>query len=298
MEYKCINVSKSYHKFAQKEDIKALENVSLTFSTGEIIGLVGLPGSGKTTLIDVLSGNLEVNEGTFNYSPEGIVRVHKATSIKLNKNLSVYDNMVVFGKKDHMSEVDVESRMVQLRDIFSLNRCINLKVSELELEEKVKVELAITLLTSPRMLFIDDIFSSLNHASKNEVLKCLKRLNKEERTIIILVSSSLSDVDKIINRLVIIDRNEIVYDDSYLNFKETYCQNKVFEVFLKKNVSIEVVDGIEVLEKGEYHYKLSFANENGMFSKAISLFDVDNIIDLTMGNVPLYDIVKNIRKGE
>ena len=88
MDYKCMNVSKSYHKFAQKEDIKALENINLTFSTGEIIGLVGLPGSGKTTLIDVMAGNLEANEGTLNYSPEGLVRVHKATSVKLNKNLS------------------------------------------------------------------------------------------------------------------------------------------------------------------------------------------------------------------
>ena len=298
MDYKCMNVSKSYHKFAQKEDIKALENINLTFSTGEIIGLVGLPGSGKTTLIDVMAGNLEANEGTLNYSPEGLVRVHKATSVKLNKNLSVYDNMVLFGKKERMSELDVENRMVQLRDIFALNKCINLKAGELDSENKVKVELAITLLSTPRMLFIDDAFSFLNHASKNEVLKCLKRLNKEERTIIVLVSSSLNDVDKIINRLVIIDRNEIIYDNGYLGFKEQYCKNKVFEVFLKKNVSIEVSEGIEVLEKSEYHYKLSFVNENGMLSKVISLFDVDNIIDLTIGNVSLYDIVENIRKGE
>ena len=45
MEYKCANISKSYHKFAQKEEIKALENINLTFSNGEIVGLVGLAGN-------------------------------------------------------------------------------------------------------------------------------------------------------------------------------------------------------------------------------------------------------------
>ena len=99
MEYKCINGGKSYHKFAQKEDIKALENINLSFSTGEILGIIGLPGSGKTTLIDVLSGNLELSEGELNYSPESVVSVYKPNGIKLNKNLSIYDNMVAFGKR-------------------------------------------------------------------------------------------------------------------------------------------------------------------------------------------------------
>lgn len=298
MDYKCINVSKSYHKFAQKEDVKALENINLTLSSGEIVGIIGLSGSGKTTLVDVLSGNLEATVGELNYSPESVVRVHKTSSVRLNKNLSVYDNMVAFGKKEHMSELDVENRMVQLRDVFSLSKFINTKVSELTDEIKVKCEMAISLLTSPRIVFFDDSLSGINHSGKNEILKCLKRLNKEERTIVVLVSSSLKDIDKIINRLVVVDRGNIIYDGAYNDFKEIYCKDKIFEVFLNKNVSIEQVEGINVLEKGEYYYKLSFANKNGMLSKVINLFDVDNIVDLTIGNIDLNDIVEKIRKGE
>ena len=298
MEYKCINGGKSYHKFAQKEDIKALENINLSFSTGEILGIIGLPGSGKTTLIDVLSGNLELSEGELNYSPESVVSVYKPNGIKLNKNLSIYDNMVAFGKKGHMNEVDVESRMVQLRDIFSLSKFINTKVGELNEENRVKCEMVMSLLNSPRIIFVDDALSTLAHSSKNEILKCLKRLNKEERTIIVLVSPDLKDVDKIINRIVVLDKANIIYDNLYSLFKEKYCANKIFEVFLNKNISIETFEGVEILEKGEYYYKLSFANKNGMLSSVINLFDVDNIVDLTISNVNLKDIVDNIRKGE
>ena len=298
MEYKCINISKSYHKFAQKEEIKALENINLTFSNGEIVGLVGLAGSGKSTLVDILSGNLKSDVGELNYNPEGVVRVYKPNSIKLNKNLSVYDNMVQFGKKDKMSELDVENRMVQLRDIFSLGNYINTKVSDLSEENKIKCEMAITLLGSPKMLFIDEALSSLAHTQKNEVLKCLKRLNKEERTIIILVASSINDVDKIINRIVLIDQSRIIYDDSYITFKDKYCTNKIFEVFLNKNVSVDLKEGITIVDKSEYHYKLSFVNKNGMLGKVINLFDVDNIVDLTIGNVALFDVIEEIRKGE
>ena len=178
--------------------------------------------------------------------------------------------------------------------IFSLSKFINTKVSELADEIKVKCEMAISLLTSPRIVFFDDSLSGINHSGKNEILKCLKRLNKEERTIVVLVSSSLKDIDKIINRLVVVDRGNIIYDGAYNDFKEIYCKDKIFEVFLNKNVSIEQVEGINVLEKGEYYYKLSFANKNGMLSKVINLFDVDNIVDLTIGNIDLNDIVEKI----
>ena len=124
MEYKCANISKSYHKFARKEEVVALENVDLTFTSGEIIGIVGLVNSGKTTLVDILSGKIKPNKGELDYNPSKVVRVYKEDSIKLNKNLSIYDNMVLFGKKEHMSELDVENRMSQLRDVFSLNKFI------------------------------------------------------------------------------------------------------------------------------------------------------------------------------
>jgi len=148
------------------------------------------------------------------------------------------------------------------------------------------------------MIFIDDAFKFLNYSSRNEILKCLKRLNKEERTIVVLVGSDIGDVEKIINRIILIDKNNIIYDNSYLEFKNKYCQNKIFEVFLNKNVSVDSLKGIEIIENSDYHYKLLFENKEGMFAKVINLFDVNNILDLKVGNVDLSDIVEKIRKGE
>ena len=298
MEYKCTNVSKKYHRFAHKYDTIALENINLTFKSGDIIGIVGLESSGKTTLVDILSGNLKPNEGELDYNPKKVVRVYKQDYIKLNKNATVYDNMVCFGKKEGMSELDVESRMTQLREIFSLGNCINTKVSELSEEYKIKCEVAITVMSSPRMIFIDDAFKFLNHACRNEILKCLKRLNKEERTIVVIVGSDIGDVEKIINRIILIDKNNIIYDNSYLEFKNKYCNNKIFEVFLNKNVSVDSFKGIEIIESNDYHYKLLFENKSGMFANVINLFDVNNILDLKVGNIDLSDIVDKIRKGE
>jgi len=297
MEYKCEDVSKIYSKFLKKEQLIGIMDVNISFSTGEIIGIVGTPKSGKSSFIDILSGKSKPSVGKINYDAKEISRVYSELGIKLNKNLSVYDNMVVFGKKEGMNELDVESRMAQLRDIFTLNKYINTKVGELDELNRVKCELSMLMLNSPRILFIDDAFVYLNNINRTEILKCLKRLNKQERTTIIIASNQIGDVEKIINRIIITYKNKIIYDNSVENFKNKYCKKKLFEVFLNKNVSIERIDGVEILDSSEYYYKLLFANKENMFAKVISLFDVNNIIDLKVGDQSISDVIESIKRG-
>jgi ABC-2 type transport system ATP-binding protein len=297
MDYKCNGVEKVYSKFKKRNSV-GINKTYLEFQTGEIIGIVGTSRSGKSTLIDILSGKLKPSEGRLNYDAKDISRVYKEAGVKLNKNLTVYDNMVCFGKKEKMSELEVENRMAQLRDIFSLNKYINTKASELDVCNRVKSELAMLLLASPRILLIDDAFTFLDNITKNEILKCLKRLNKQERTIIIMAATHVSDVDKIINRIVIISQGDVIYNNSLEEFKSKYCNKKMFEVYLNKNVSINRIEGIEILENSDYYYKLAFNNVSGMFANVINLFDVNNIVDLKINDESLSDLVKKVREND
>lgn len=296
MEYTCSDLGKIYHRMGSKKYYVGIASVDLSMKTGEIIGVVGTSKSGKSTLIELLSGRIKPNQGELDYNAKEVGRVYNELGIKLNKNLSVYDNMVLFGKKEKMSELDVENRMSQLRDIFSLNKYINTKASELDPLNKVKSELAMLLLNSPKILFIDDAFAYLSNVNRNEILKCLKRLNKQERTIIVIAANRVSDVDKIINRIIITSKSRIIYDDSIEKFKGKYNTKKLFEVYLNKNVSINRIDGIEVLENSEYYYKLLFDNIEGMFAKVIDLFDVNNIVDVRVGQRDLSDIIEEMGK--
>lgn len=298
MEYKCSDVSKVYRHFVSKKQHVGIDDVNLTFQTGEIIGIVGLSSSGKSSLIDILSGKSRINKGKINYDGKEISKVYNENGIKLNKNLTVYDNMVHFGKKCGMSELDVENRMVQIRDIFSLNKYINTRAGELDTCNRVKCELAMLLLDCPKILFVDDAFVFLNNVTRNEILKCLKRLNKQERTIVILAATTIGDVEKIINRIIITSKSKIVYDDAIEKFKSKYCNKKVFEVFLNKNVSITKIDGVDVLESSDYYFKLLFDNKEGMFAKVINLFDVNNIVDLKISDEPLSDLIEKVKKDE
>lgn len=298
MNYRCDNIEKLYYKWGYKKYAIGMSQATLEFKNGDIIGVVGTSRSGKSTLIDMLSGSLKPTTGELNYDAKKISRVYKESGVRLNKSLTVYDNMVYFGKKQKMSELEVENRMAQLRDIFSLNKYINTKASELSICNKVKSELAMLLLKTPRILFIDDAFTFLNNADKNEVLKCLKRLNKQERTIIIIAATHVSDVDKIINRIILVSKSEVIYDDSFELFKSKYCTKKIFEVYLNKNVSIARLDGVDILDNSEYYYKLRFNNSIGVFTDVIKLFDMNTIIDMKLNDEDISDIADEIKKGD
>jgi ABC-type multidrug transport system ATPase subunit len=293
--YKCLDVEKSYRKIGNRKSAVGLNTTNLEFKNGEIIGVVGTSRSGKSALIDILSGKVRPNAGRLTYDAREISRVYRESLIKLNKNMTVYDNMVYFGKKEKMNELEVENRMAQLRDVFTLNKYINTKAGELDVCNRVKSELAMLLLKNPRILFIDDAFSFLDNTSKNDILKCLKRLNKLERTVIVIAATSVGDVEKIINRIVLISNSSLIYDNSLEDFKKKYCDKKVFEVYLNKNVSINRIDGVEVLESSDYYYKLLFDNVNGMFANVINLFDVNTIVDLKVNDERLSDIIKKIK---
>ena len=298
MEYSCNELSKNYHNFKSKKPRIGIEDASIVFNKGDIVGLVGLTQSGKSCLMELLTGKRPPNKGKLSYNPKEVTKLYYQDSVKLNKNLTVYDNMVVFGKKEKMSELDVESRMAQLRDIFDLQKYINTKAGELSDANRVKAELAMVLINTPRMLFVDDAFNFLSNVDRIEVLKCLKRLNKQERTIIVISAHSVSDVDKIINRIILIDKSRVIYDNDASAFKEKYCKNKIFEVSLNKNVSINKLEDVTVLESSDYYYKLLFLNREGMFSQIINLFDVNNIIDLKVSDEPLIDLIKLVEKEE
>lgn len=298
MNYKCNEIEKLYHRLGYKKYAIGMSKVTLEFKNGDIIGVVGTSRSGKSTLIDMLSGHLKPTNGELNYEAKKISRVYKEAGVKLNKNLTVYDNMVYFGKKQKMNELEVENRMAQLRDIFSLNKYINTKAGELSVCNRVKSELAVLLLKTPRILFIDDAFTFLNNADKNEVLKCLKRLNKQERTIIVIAATHVGDVDKIINRIILVSKSEVIYDDNFETFKSKYCTKKIFEVYLNKNVSITKIEGVDILENSEYYYKLRFDNAIGVFTKVINLFDVNTIIDMKLNDEDISDIAYKIKKGD
>ena len=297
MEIVIKDVKKTYRikkNLFKSIEMDVVKNFNYSIKQGEIIGIMGLSGSGKSTIIKLLSGkelpsggkvlvNGEEDYNTLRNSCEIITDLENK---KLLKNESVYNNLVYFGKKYKLDSLDVEKSISTLREIFELDKIINKKIIEITPLELIKVNITISMLKGVSVLFFDSSLSKLGAIERNIILKTLKRLNKEFKTTIVVSSGDLVDIEKICKRLTIIKDGEIIKDDSFEKVKDEFWNNKEVSIIFNKSYTIPKGD-FEILENDEYLLRVKIDFKKCDFASLINQFDINTIVDINISNVPL-----------
>jgi len=217
--------------------IEALRDVSFSVEAGEIIGYIGPNGAGKSTTIKILSGILHPTSG----SCEVMGRVPWENRIEHVKNIGV-----VFGQRSQlMWDIPVsdsfelirdiyrvpaqkfKKNLTELTDIFGLDEFIETPVRQLSLGQRMRCEIAASLLHSPAVLFLDEPTIGLDAVSKVAVRNFIKRINKENGVTVMLTTHDMGDVEALTDRVMLIGKGELLYDGSFEKLKNKYETNVV-----------------------------------------------------------------------
>ncbi len=297
MEIVVENVSKSIKikkNFIKSEKIEIVKELNLVIRQGEIIALVGRPDSGKTTIINLLSGKTKPTSG--NILVDGVVddkRLRKESLVisdyfdyRLANNESVYNNLMIYGSKLRISSLDVEKRINEFKEVVGIDRVFSKKVASLDGLEKIKVNIAMMMLRNPEVIFLDDVFGNISLVEKNIVLKIFKRINKEFKTSIVVASSDIMDVEKICKRVCVVQDGSIVIDGDFEEIKEKYWQEKEIRIIFNKSYSIPKGD-IEIVESSEYYLRIIINFNKCDFASFIKQFDINTIVDIYISSVPI-----------
>jgi len=238
------NLKKDY-KFSVKEKglfkskskvVRAVNNISFSVGEGETIAFIGPNGAGKSTTIKMLTGIL--------YPTSGDIKICGLTPIKdrdklsysigtvfgqrsqLLPNLPLTDSMEMFGLMYDMSDSDIKRRIRELSKLFDLNEFINQPVRKLSLGQRMRAEIAVSLMHSPKIIFLDEPTIGLDVVSKKKLRDLLLKINKDEGVTIFLTSHDTEDIQSICDRCVIINHGRIIIDTSTRNLMSSYAKNK------------------------------------------------------------------------
>lgn len=286
--------------------INAVKNISFSIKKGEILAFIGPNGAGKSTTIKMLTGILYKDKGDITVLGIDPTKKRKQLSYKIGTvfgqkeqlwmHLPPYDNFKFFGSIYDLPDEVIEKRIEELKVLFELEEIINIPVKNLSLGQRIKCEIAASLIHKPEILFLDEPTIGLDPVAKENLRVLIKRMNKEYKTTIFLTSHDVGDIEKLCKRVIIINNGEMVLDESMDNLKYHYLNKKIIEVKMNEKVNLNDEEGIKILKDKGYNLKLEIETSKKNVIDVIKMLDPSKIIDINISNIPLEDIISGIYK--
>ena len=286
--------------------IKAVKNISFLIGKGEMVAFIGPNGAGKSTSIKMMTGILFPDKGEIDVLGLNPKKNRKKLAYSIGcvfgqkeqlwTHLTPYDNFKFFGAIYDIPSSRVEKKIEEFRELFELDEFINTPVRNLSLGQRIRCEIVASLIHEPKVLFLDEPTIGLDPVVKEKIRTLIKRMNKEYKTTVILTSHDVSDIEKLCKRVIIVNKGQIVLDDTMDNLKYHYLNKKIVDAKMKEKVNLEDQNGITILKDKDYNLKLEVDLKKTSISEAIKLLNTDNIIDINISNVPLEQIISSIYK--
>ena len=220
----------------QMEAIHAVNGVSFAVEEGEMLAFIGPNGAGKSTTIKMLTGILYPDGGCVKVLGIDPTKKRKQLAYQIGTvfgqkeqlwtHLTPYDNFRFFGAIYDLSQQETEERIAELAERFELNDFIDTPVRNLSLGQRIRCEIVASLLHRPKVLFLDEPTIGLDPVVKENVRELIRQMNREEHTTIFLTSHDVGDIEKLCQRIIIVNDGQIVLDDSVEHLKHHYLEQK------------------------------------------------------------------------
>lgn len=296
----------------QYNKIIAVNDINFEIEEGELVGYIGENGAGKSTTIKMLTGLLTPTSGKIVVN--GLVPSEKR--IQNNKNigavfgqktqlwwdLPVIESFRLIKKMFKIPENEYRKNLKRFTEILDLEDLLDKQVKNLSLGQKMRCEIAATFLHNPKIVYLDEPTIGLDVFVKENIRKFIKEINKEKKTTVILTTHDLKDIEDVCDRIILLDRGQIIYDGEKQKFKDIYGKYTLAELIVSsKNLSVKdklKSNNFEIIEENENKMKIKFKHDETTIVKIMNdISEYCVIEDIHMRESELEDILKEIYKG-
>ena len=296
----------------QYNKIIAVNDINFEIEEGELVGYIGENGAGKSTTIKMLTGLLTPTSGKIVVN--GLVPSEKR--IQNNKNigavfgqktqlwwdLPVIESFRLIKKMFKIPENEYRKNLKRFTEILDLEDLLDKQVKNLSLGQKMRCEIAATFLHNPKIVYLDEPTIGLDVFVKENIRKFIKEINKEKKTTVILTTHDLKDIEDVCDRIILLDKGQIIYDGEKQRFKDIYGKYTLAELIVSsKNLKVKdklKSNNFEIIEENENKMKIKFKHDETTIVKIMNdISEYCEIEDIHMRESELEDILKEIYKG-
>lgn len=282
------------------EIIKAVDGISFHVGKGEMLGFIGPNGAGKSTVIKMLTGILTPTSGTCEINgfipQENRQKYVKEIGVVFGQRTQLWWDLALRETYSVLKEIynvpdnEFKKRMAFLNEVLELDDFFTSPVRTLSLGQRMRADIAASLLHNPKVLFLDEPTIGLDVVVKDNIRNAIQKINAEEGTTVILTTHDLADIEMLCNRIVMIDKGKMVFDGQISDLKHEFGQMRdlCFELNFADDISkLNYVSDLK-LKDDDIQIKNEGAAVSVRFdSDAVS---VENMLSYTLSKVHVKDI--------
>ncbi|HGI5826421.1 TPA: ATP-binding cassette domain-containing protein, partial [Streptococcus pyogenes] len=297
----------------QREIFEAVKDLSFEVPKGQILGFIGANGAGKSTTIKMLTGILKPTSGYCRINGkipqdnrQDYVRDIGAVfgqRTQLWWDLALQETYVVLKEIYDVPEKAFRKRMDFLNEVLDLNEFIKDPVRTLSLGQRMRADIAASLLHNPKVLFLDEPTIGLDVSVKDNIRRTITQINQEEETTILLTTHDLSDIEQLCDRIIMIDKGQEIFDGTVTQLKQSFGKMKSLSFELKPGQEQVVSQFMGLpditVERHELSLDIQYDSSRYQTADIIQKTMADFAVrDLKMTDVDIEDIVRRFYRKE
>lgn len=295
----------------EKREVVAVNDISFSVVKGERVAFIGPNGAGKSTTIKMMSGILFPTSGSISVLGLDPTKDRKKLAYQIGTvfgqrsqllpNLPLTDSLEFFGVMYDLSDVQIKKRVKELTELFSLHEFIDQPVRKLSLGQRMRAEVAVSLIHKPRIIFLDEPTIGLDVVAKKALRDLLIRINSEEKTTIFLTSHDVGDIESLCERTMVINHGVVVKDLPTEDLAKTFVTEKYIDLIpvTKFENFPELPGGITYLFKNPDKITVAVNLKQKRTQEALKqLLVVFEIEDMDVYNADLEAVIRNIYATE
>jgi daunorubicin resistance ABC transporter ATP-binding subunit len=254
----CENIARTFKDGA----VRALDGVSLRVEKGQVFGLLGPNGSGKTTMVRILSTILAPTEGTATVNGFDVVKdadaVRKSIGLAgqyatVDENLTGFENLRMVGRLNHLAKSVVVERARELLEDFNLTDAADRPVKTYSGGMRRRLDLAASLVANPPLLFLDEPTTGLDPQSRNDLWVIIERLVEKGITVL-LTTQYLEEADRLAKQLVVLDHGKVIAEGTPAELKAQLGTTVVSLTFATTSDADKALSIAQSLEHTSLHH--------------------------------------------
>lgn len=282
------------------ETVKAVDDISFDVKRGEIIGFIGPNGAGKSTVIKMLTGILTPTSGECridgkiptenrkDYVKEiGVVFGQRT---QLWWDLALRETYMVLKEIYEIPEEDYKERMAFLNEVLELDDFITSPVRTLSLGQRMRADIAASLLHNPKVLFLDEPTIGLDVVVKDNIRKAIQKISEESGTTVILTTHDLEDIELLCKRIVMIDKGKKVFDGELSELRRRYGQMRELGFELKSTDDFSKLSYKEQFALSDDDLIVDVSGSNVKVRFNSDVVSVEKMLSYTLSKVHVKDI--------